>query len=93
MIDITNINKAKLLAGLYNNSRPQGMGFLHANTNELTIVEAEECLKFTNHFDYINGRVMKIDLSTNELDPALYDRDIGQGAAQRVVDQLRKESI
>ncbi|HSX42122.1 MAG TPA: hypothetical protein VLE93_02105 [Candidatus Saccharimonadales bacterium] len=31
---------------------------------------------------------MKIDLSTDELDPRLYDRDNGDGTAQRIIEIL-----
>lgn len=41
-----------------------------------------------NYFDYLHGRVMKIDLAGDELDPWAYDRDNGQGAAQEVVNSL-----
>ena len=88
MIDITNIDKPTLLAALYNNSRTQGMGFLSAKSGVMTRDEAAELLKETQRFDYLYGRVMKVNLSKDELDPWLYDRDLGQGAAQRVVDGL-----
>lgn len=40
-------------------------------------------------FDYLQGRVLKVHLSDDELDPWLYDRDIGQGAAERIINTLR----
>lgn len=43
------------------------------------------------YFDYLRGRVMKvtIDRDGGPLDPRLYDRDNGQGAAARALDAAR----
>ena len=89
LLNITGIDKADLLAALYNNSRTQGLGFLSAKPGNMTRDEAAELLKETPRFDYLHGRVMKVNLSKDEFDPWLYDRDLGQGAAQRVVEALR----
>lgn len=87
MIDISNLSKAVVLCKLYNASKPQGLGFLHFTASDLTLDEAEELLSQPGkpHFDYLNGRVLKIDLSTNELDTRLYDRDNGEGAARKAL--------
>lgn len=88
-IDISKLDKAEVLAALYNNSRQQGMGFLHARGRaELTRDEAAELLKETTDFDYLHGRVMKVYLGSEYLDPGLYDRDNGQGAAARALKGL-----
>ena len=89
MIDITGIDKAKLLVALYNASKQQGLGFL-AGHQPLTEDEAREMLEKTTYFDYLHGRVMKVDLEGDELNPWLYDRDNGEGAAQRAIDTLRQ---
>jgi hypothetical protein len=93
MIDITGLNKAKVLAALWNASRMQGISFLGNNgSNHMTEEEANKILsdeEFEDkYFDYLNGRVMKVDLSGDELDPRLYDRDNGQGAAKRAIDSI-----
>lgn len=81
MIDIKNINKAEVLAKLYNAARPHGMGFIHFDPKCMSIEEAQSALDSgLTYFDYVKGRVLKIDLSGNELDPWLYDRCNGQGA-------------
>lgn len=83
MISIAGKNKAAVLAALYNNSRPQGLGFLHYDPKRMSQEEAAELLKSQTYFDYLNGRVMKVDLkSDTELNPFLYDRDNGAGAAE-----------
>ena len=82
IIDIAKLNKAEVLAALYNNSKPQGLGFLHHTTGCMKIEEAQAFLDSgQSYFDYLQGRVMKIDLSGDYLETWLYDRDNGQGAA------------
>ena len=91
MVDIKGLNKAEVLAALYNNSKPQELGFLHFDPKEMTVAEAEEILKQTTDFDYLKGRVMKVNLSSDDgFEEWLYDRDNGNGAAQRAIDRLRK---
>lgn len=58
----------------------------------------EKCLKVllsqkpNLYFDYLYGRVMKVNITHDEFDPWLYDRDNGNGAAQRAIDNLRNET-
>lgn len=92
LIDISKLDKAKVLAGLYNHSHPQGMGFLHYDPKPMTVEEAREILirakEFGYYFDYVKGRVLKVDLSGDILDTRLYDRDNGEGAGEKVVKGL-----
>lgn len=90
MIDISKMNKAEVLAVLYNNSKPQGMGFLHFDPAVMSKEEAEQFLidNPRQYFDYLKGRVLKVDLSGKQFDPRLYDRDNGQGAAALAVQHL-----
>jgi len=87
-MNIKGLNKAKVLAALYNNSKPRGMGFIHYETNPMTEAEASELLKNNSGFDYLKGRVMKIDLSGDELDTRLYNRDNGVDAAERAISSI-----
>ena len=85
-IDISKLSKAEVLAVLYNNSKPLGMGFLHATNDDMTKEEAQAHIDTgQTYFDYLKGRVMKVDLSGDTLDPRLYDRDNGEGAAQKAI--------
>lgn len=88
MIDLKRKNKAAVLAALYNNSKSQGFGSLHATKGDMTVEQAAELLEKQTEFDYLQGRVMKVDLSGDTLDPLRYDRDLGQGAAQAAVDSV-----
>jgi hypothetical protein len=89
-ISITGLDKAEVLMALYNRARPQRMGFLHYTPTPLAKEEAQQLLAGSNYFDYLNGRVMKVSLEGDELDPRLYDRDNGSGAAAEVIAELRK---
>ena len=103
-IDIRGLSKAKVLAALYNCARPQGMGFLHYDPKPMTEEEAEEFLGIGDdlaqgfgsydrnplYFDYLKGRVMKVDLSGDTINPVLYDRDNGEGSAVFAIEYLRE---
>lgn len=90
-INIKGLDKAAVLAALYNNSRQQGMGFLHQRGAEaMSVEQAREELKRAGdrpYFDYLHGRVLKVYLE-DDLDERLYDRDNGGGAAYRALKPL-----
>lgn len=103
-IDISGIDKAELFAALYNHAKPLGMGFLHYDPTPLTKESAEKLMRGGDdsarmfpgmrsgrslYFDYVKGRPLKIDLSGDEMDTYLYNRDQGDGAAERIVSELR----
>lgn len=89
-IDLRGLDKADVLAALYNRSRPQGLGFLQATSGDMTREEAAELLKEHTYFDYLHGRVMKVNLAGDTFSPHLYDRDLGEGAAARAVASVRE---
>ena len=90
MVSIKGKSKAKVLKALYDHSHIQGYGFLQAVPNgTVTVEHCEKLLKQTTYFDYLYGKVIKVDLSGDEFDEWLYDRDCGEGAAQRAVDSIK----
>lgn len=90
-IDISKMDKAAVLAALYNASRPMGMGVFQARAN-ISIEEARTIMTEgssadygspqTTRFDYLHGRPLKINLGGDTLRTALFDRDNGKGAAE-----------
>lgn len=88
-IDLKGLNKAEVLAALYNASKPQGMGFMHYTPEPMTTEQAADLLERQTYFDYLSGRVMKVDLAGDVLDPWGYDRDNGNGAAARALASLQ----
>lgn len=106
-VDITGIDKASLLAALYNSASPMGMGMLHYDPNVMTredalvIIEGGDDLTSmfggssrgrSLYFDYVKGRPLKVDLSGDTLDTRLYDRDQGNGAAAKIIAKLQSEA-
>lgn len=91
MVNIEGLTREQVLQGLYNGSQPQGLGFIHYTPEGMTIEQARELLTRGCHFDYLQGRVMKVSLreGATEFNEYGYDRDNGAGAAQRVVDAIR----
>jgi hypothetical protein len=101
-IDISKLDKAEVLAALFNASKQQGMGFLdESGAVPMTVEDARQYTSGIStvnrggqYYDYLRGRVMKVDLGKDTLNPQLYDRDNGQGAAERalapLVDQVTK---
>lgn len=41
------------------------------------------------YFDYLRGRVLKVDLSGDTFDTFLFNRDLGEGAAEAIIADLR----
>lgn len=100
MVNIENLPHAEILAALFNNSHPVGMGILAAihGPQELSVEMAQELLDEEKRrggnisFDYLFGRPLKVFFSNDrELDPRLYDRDNGgPGTAAQLINELRK---
>ncbi len=88
-MNISKLNKAEVLAALYNRAQTQGMGIFQYQKGDMSKEQAEEILQQGHtYFDYLAGRVMKVDLSGDEMDTRLYNRDNGQGAAEKALQPL-----
>lgn len=82
LISIKGLPKDKVLSALYNNAKPLGMGFAHYRPGPLTEAELKTLMEGRLYYDYVLGRVMKVDIEGDQLDPRLYDRDNGRDAAE-----------
>lgn len=93
-MNIKGINKAKILAALFNHSRPQGMGLFSSLARGSHDMSEEEAQGFLDagqtYFDYVHGRILKIDLEGDELSTRLYNRDLGDGAAEYALRDIVK---
>ena len=89
-LDISELDKAEVLIALYNNSKQQGLGFMDSRGRaELSREDATNLLTGDDlYFDYLYGRVMKVDLNGDILRTGLYDRDNGTGAAYKALEPL-----
>ena len=82
MVDIKGLDKAAVMAALFNASAPQGYGFLQADIGRDDVRAFE--------LDYVLGRPLKVRLAGDEFDPSRYDEvNGGPGSAQKVIDRLR----
>lgn len=97
LLDITGLDKAALLQTLHAAAR---LPLLDPPESALPISLAEadwyvENLRETRQILYwarIGGRVLKVNLTGNSLDPTKYDEANGKGAAKAAIDHLRKEA-
>lgn len=80
-VSIVGLSNTQVLAALYNAARPQGFGFMQYTPEAMTAEEAQVILggSADHYFDYLKGRVMKVDLSDEDFNPASYDSDNGGG--------------
>jgi hypothetical protein len=104
-VDIRGLERAELLAALYNHARPIGRGVLQAKPGSMTVDEARTILESGDDatrmlgrfgprlfFDYVHGRPLKVDLGEDDLRIDLYDQDHGEGAAARIIGELRSRA-
>ena len=98
MVDISGLDKAAVLATLFNASAPRGMGFIQARFGPsiMTVEDAQQVINAggTNRgklsFDYLFGRPLGVDLNGGELNPWGFDPvNGGTGTAKRFIDDLR----
>lgn len=90
MIDIANLAPERVLMALYDRAQIQGMGVLRYTPESLAEADATKLLSQRTYFDYLRGRVMKVRIAGDTLDPRLYDRDNGDGAAAAAIDAIRE---
>ena len=92
-IDISGLDKADLLAALFNASKPLGLGFLDPGSQK-PMTKADAQIEISEkpglYFDYVRGRVVKCDISGDTLRTGSYNRDNGAGAAEAVVGSVRQ---
>lgn len=107
MINIKGLDKAEILYSLYHNSHTQGMSFLGLpRTKEgFTLEHAQKLIKETGYdpegenrprclyFDYVEGHVIKCDITNDEFDEQWYDRDCGEGAAAQAIEYVKEGKL
>jgi hypothetical protein len=92
-IDITGIPKEALKRALWENSKVAS--FFRMNSEippEYNKNQAIEAVNNKKGIDYFCGRVIKTNLSLDNVSPWGYDRDNGAGAFQRIVDDVKKKN-
>lgn len=79
-MNIQNINKAELLAALYNGAKPQLVDLL------MTKEQARSFLSSVNYFDYLKGKCLKINI-----DGERYQTFIPKSKKKRIVQKCKKK--
>jgi hypothetical protein len=90
-IDISGLDKAAVLAALYNHAKPLSLGSAPYRPEDMPIEVARRLIAAASlgtFWDYVHGRVLKVDLSGNALDARLYDLDNGVNAARQALAPL-----
>lgn len=87
----------QVLKALYDNSRPQGLGWMRAVAGDMSLEQATQIVEDAKKaqpgrawMDYVGGRPIKVGFCGNEvLRVDLYDRDNGgPGTAQRLIEGI-----
>lgn len=92
VIDITGIDKAELIAALYNASKTVGNSFLGKKILHMT---PEHAQKYVNlkRLDYLEGHLMKIDISQPMMSYEAYETAAGSGTVWAIVTNLRQQTL
>lgn len=89
-VDATGLEASEVLAELYNNAKPLGMGIHQYKAEVMDTNEATLLLEKGKRFDYVFGRYMKVDFSKYPiLNPDSFDSQYGKGTMQKLVDNVR----
>lgn len=90
MIDIKELDKAKVLQALHGASRSQGSSAMH-DKGAISLQRANELINQgpALDFDYVDGRVVKCRIDGDEFDGRTFDRDNGEGAAESAIAGIR----
>lgn len=84
-VNIAGLDKVMLLEHMWQNTYPRGRGMLQGL---LPFNRAQASTAVTGYIDYFQGRPIKSDISGDEVDPYLYDRDSSLPLA-KIVERLR----
>ena len=97
-VDISGLDRAELLAALYNATRAYGRGALHDLGRDMTVDEARVAiaerrveqrglarLGMIAYFDWLCGRPIKLDIEQDSVDFYLYDNDAGPGTGKPLI--------
>ena len=91
MISLEGLDKAVVLAALYNNAkRSHGLLGLHYLPGAMGIEVAREIIKDNKIFNYLQGKALKVDLTGDELDTREYNEYNGEGLAEKIINSIRE---
>jgi hypothetical protein len=90
-VDISGLDKMQVLKALWEESKTASFfAMMPKMAPPFSESEAQNVMNSKRpYFDYLSGRVIKTDFTTDQLNPWGYDRDNGKGAMQRVVNSVK----
>ena len=87
-VNISGLDRDELLKNLWENSNVAGL--FEGRSDTVWDLEAAKSQLCNGYADYIQGRVMKVNIyNTDNVDPWGYNRDNGHNAFQNVVNKMR----
>ncbi len=91
-MNIAGLDKAAVLAALYAVAKPRIEDHPAYTPGPMNAGQAAQALaeKPLQYFDFVGGRFMKIDIHLETVDTFLFNRDNGEGAAEKAIAALRK---
>jgi hypothetical protein len=94
-VNIAGLDKADLLMRAFNASHQLGLGQGDPEgRQDMTKERAGELISQGYQvFDYVHGRVLKIDISGDEVRTYAYNRDVGPGVLEKIVDDMRSGAL
>lgn len=87
-ISIRDLDKPQLLFELWKNS-PVAHFYVNFPSLAPKFDAKKAVIAVDTYIDYFEGRCIKTDLSQDEVNPAMYDRDAGEGAFAKIVAKMR----
>ena len=84
-INITGLPKLELLRRLVLGNSWESSMYVFDEKNAKTLLLRK------SYIQYFGGRAIKCDLSQNQVDPSLYNRDAGYQAFEKIVKKMRRE--
>lgn len=91
-VNVAGLDRAAVLAALYNNSSAPGLAALHEGPDQITADQARERMAGgETGYNYFWGRYLKVEFEGDLMEGGFYDNFIGSaGSAERVIANLRE---
>ena len=94
-VNISMLDKKKVFKVLYESAVPMDLGFMTEFEEPLSSEEIDEFFSNSQngYFEYVQGRLLKVDLSVDILDTTNFNATHGENAAEKAICKFFHESI
>lgn len=90
IIQLGELEKASVLAALYNAAKPSIKELSSYDSTPMTYQEARAISFQQDRFDYIKGRIVLVIFVNSTFNSKLYDKNNGNNAAGKIIESLQK---